>query len=236
MGPSELYVSAVHRLRQSAERRGVLERLEASSRPSLRHLRTLFAIYDAEDLSYLDLPWWSYAAIRRIEEFLRGRPEAKVFEFGAGASTTWLARRAGTVISVEHDTEFATTVSRLVAGHGNVTLLKVPADPVTGEAPRTPSQRRGHEGLDFTRYVATIDDLDRHFDLIVIDGRARLRCLDQAKKHLAPGGLIVFDDVQRSRYRAALRYPNLDATVYRGFGPCLPLPTSTAVLEQRQLS
>ena len=105
MGPSELYVGAVHRLRQAVERRGGLERLEAISRAPLRHVRTLFAVYDAEGLSHLGLPSWSCAAIRRA------RPEAKGFGFGAGASTTWLARRPGTVIAVDHDTEFAVSVA-----------------------------------------------------------------------------------------------------------------------------
>lgn len=234
MGLRALYVGTIRGLRHVCDRLGVLGRLEASQRPALRHLRTLFAIYDAEDLAALDLPWWSYASIRRVEQFLRDNPAARVFEFGAGASTVWLARRAHTVVSVEHDLQFAADLSTLVAGHDNVTLFTVPPEPAVGQAARTPSQRRGFEGLDFTRYVSVIDEQDERFDLIVIDGRARVQSLARARQHLAKDGLIVFDDVERRRYRSALEQPGWLATVYRGLGPCLPLPTSTAVLQRKQ--
>ena len=42
------------------------------------------------------------------------------------------------------------------------------------------------------------------FDLVVVDGRARVACLQHAAKRLAPGGIVLFDDTQRPRYRAGL--------------------------------
>src|SRR3546814_12921991 len=51
----------------------------------------------------LDLPWWTLRAKRLVEHHLAARPEARVFEYGAGASTVFLARRARQVVSVEHD-------------------------------------------------------------------------------------------------------------------------------------
>ena len=66
------------------------------------------------------------------------------------------------------------------------------------------SAKPGHAGLDFSTYVAAIDGVDGAFDVIVIDGRAREACLQRAVTRLAPDGLIVFDNVDRQRYRDAI--------------------------------
>src|SRR3546814_1018846 len=71
----------------------------------LRWSASLFAIHDIERMIALGLPWWNVAATREVAEFLRARPKARVFEYGAGASTIWLARHAAGVVSVEHHAE-----------------------------------------------------------------------------------------------------------------------------------
>src|SRR5262245_31612510 len=123
------YVSGVKNLRRAADRAGLLDRLERHGSPKVRHLRTLFSIFDASDLARLDLAWWCYPAMRRVEEFLAERPGARVFEYGAGASTAWLARRAGEVHSVEHDVEWAERVRELLGDATGVTLHAVAAPP-----------------------------------------------------------------------------------------------------------
>lgn len=66
-------------------------------------LRSLFTIYDVDDLIWLDLPWRTFHSIGFIERFLAKKTNASGFEFGSGASTIWLGRRAEMVVSVEHD-------------------------------------------------------------------------------------------------------------------------------------
>ena len=85
----------------------------------------------------------------------------------------------------------------------------------------------GH--FDFTEYVRSIESVGGPFDLIVVDGRARLACLDHARNHLAPGGRIVFDDIGRERYRPALRTTGLQAQVCVGAKPSLPYRDATAI-------
>lgn len=225
------YVAALRAAREALSRTPLLDALAASERRSLRYLRSLFAIYDAEDLAALDLPWWSYRAIDRVEQFLFDRPDARVFEFGSGASTAWLARRAAEVHTVEHDLEFLGLVRALVRDFENVTLHGVPASPVTsrnGQAIR--SSRAGHEGFDFSDYVGTIEHVAGLFDLIVVDGRARVACARRALPFLAPGGLLLVDDVERTRYAAVLELDGTAPLVLRGATPCVPFPTSTALL------
>jgi predicted O-methyltransferase YrrM len=227
------YVSAVRGTRSVADRLGLLDRLASASSQRARHLRTLFAIYDVDDLASLDLPWWVYAATERVERFLAERGgSARVFEYGCGASTLWLARRAGEVHSVEHDGGFVAVMAGKLAGQPHVHLRHVPARRVTAGAPATPSGRFGHRDLDFTDYARAVDAVDGAFDLIVVDGRARDACLRQATGRLAGGGLLVFDNSNRRRYQPALLGSSLAMERVRGAPPTLPRHTETALLTQ----
>src|SRR3990172_8471482 len=99
-----IYVSIVRALRTLAGKMGLLAFLERRrDRPFFIYLRSLFSIYDIEDMARLDLPWWTFAATRYVEAFLKRREGvADVFEYGPGASTVWLAKRARRVGYVEH--------------------------------------------------------------------------------------------------------------------------------------
>ena len=196
------------------------------------HLRTLFAIYDVNDMIRLDTPWWTYGAIDAVEEHLRRCDgAARVFEYGSGASTIWLGQRSGEVHSVEHDGGFAAVMRQLLtdAGlDGTVTLIEVAAVPSAD--PLTRSGRKGEGGVDYTDYVRCIEGVGGPFDLVVVDGRARVACGLAAIPHLAPGGVIVFDDSQRPRYRDGLIGGGLSVRRFRGWAPSLPTPRETAIL------
>jgi hypothetical protein len=226
MSLKSIYVRVLRVVRAALSSIGVLGAMERSRRPWVRHLRSLLAIHDTEDLAHLDLPWWTYAAIREVDDFLNGRP-AKVFEYGSGASTVWLARRAEQVVSVEHHEQFARRVAELGAGFDNITLMTVVPEPATATSTAT-SGRRGYENMDFSNYVRSIERAGGTFDLIVIDGRARVACLDQAIAYLEPGGLILFDDLRRKRYRGVLERGDLDIEMLRGAKPSIPYRDTTA--------
>jgi predicted O-methyltransferase YrrM len=198
-----------------------------------RHLYTLFAIHDVDRMIALDLPWWTYSAIEETEQFLLGErnEEARVFEFGAGASTLWLASRAGEVHSVEHDMPFAEILRPRIKDYENVDLRCVPATPRHAESTAV-SERKGHEDLDFGDYVRTIDEVGGMFDLIVIDGRARTACLEAALPHLGDGGIVLFDNAGRKRYAAAIEGSGLAVDVKRGWAPSLPYREVTALMRK----
>ena len=222
------YVSAMHALRGVARRIGVLKLLEKGKSRRMRWLRSLFAIYDFEDLTRLDLPWWTFDAVEAVEAHLAAKPEARVFEWGAGASTVWLSKRAGTVFSVEHDPVWEKQVKHSLAAFENVDIRHVPAQ-LSGQRG---SSKQGFEGLYFDDYVRAIRDVPGKFDLIVIDGRAREACLEEARARLAPGGIILLDDFKRERYQAAAVESGLMAKRCDGLAVCLPMPDSTALLSR----
>jgi predicted O-methyltransferase YrrM len=229
----ETYVSGWRLARQAAEKTGVLDRLDRAQSPVARHARSMFAIHDVGDLSRLDLPWWTYPAIAEVDAALAARGgKARVFEYGSGASSVWLGRRAAEVHSVEHSGEFVDFLGPALAEVPSVHLRHVEA-PQRGGKAQVPSQRHGHDGLDFADYVASIDEIGGLFDLIVVDGRARSACLRRAIPHLAPDGLIVFDNSNRPRYQEAILTSGLEATRYRGWVPSLPYQSETTILRHR---
>jgi len=230
-----LYVSFIRALRGLLRATGLLGWLEkGGGRTGVRlWLRSLFAIYDLDDLRRLDLPWWTLKATEAVDAFLKSRPDARVFEYGSGASTFWLAKRAGTVVSVEHDADwYASMQASGLPGH--VELIFRAPEPAGDAAPGFPSGRAGYEQMEFRAYVQAIEAQPQPFDLIVVDGRARVACLEAAKRHLAPGGMIVFDNAGRERYQKGIETSGLMVKCHQGLTACLPYPDSTCLLTGRR--
>lgn len=222
------YVGAMRSIAAPLRFAGVLPSLERAPRRSFRFwLASQFAIHDPVALVRLDAPWWTLPAIDAVERWIAARKgDVRAFEYGSGASTVWLARRCRDVVTVEHDAGFAKYVAPLLA-RDNIRLKLVEAEPNVS-APAAGSGRRGYEHADFSAYVDAIAG-GGLYDLIVIDGRARVACLARAREFLAPGGIIVFDNSARQRYRDALA--GLSVVRYRGWAPALPYPSETSLIE-----
>lgn len=220
------YVSAVRTIAIPLRAGGMLDRWQRAPRESFRFwLASQFAIYDPVQLIRLDVPWWSFPAIREVERWLAARNGVRAFEYGSGASTVWLARRCSRVVSAEHDAPFLRAVESMIA-LDNVELRL--AEPEPSAAPRVTSGRKGYAHCDFSSYVDTIGN-DR-YDLIVVDGRARVACLQRALTQLADGGLIVFDNSERARYADALARVTLPLRRCRGWAPALPYRSETTLI------
>ena len=225
------YVSLMRAVRSAVEPFGLGRKPVSARDHRYRHwLQSLLAIYDIDALIRLDVPWWTYDAIGKVEAFLQARPNARVFEWGSGASTVWLAKRAGSVVSIDHDAPWVEFSAPRLAEQGNAQVELVPADARPDPDPQFLSGKPGYAGQTFRAYVDAIERHEGLFDLIVIDGRARATCLEKAVGRLAQGGLIVFDNSHRSRYRKAIAASGLHAEVTRGLVPSLPLPDQTTLL------
>lgn len=190
---------------------------------------SLTRVHDSVAIAELDVPWWTYKSIDVVEAWLVARPRPiRVFEWGSGASTMWLAKRTDEIITVEHHPEFAAMIGPRLEALPGVAFREVSAP--ASATPAIGSQKPGSEGLDFTNYVHAIDETEGDFDLIVIDGRAREACLAVAAPRLAADGLIVFDNSHRKRYVEAIRGSGLKENALGGLTPTLPYPDKTSLL------
>ena len=227
------YVSAARHAGRALVRVHALPVTAPDPAQRIRHwVLSLVRIHDPVAMAELNVPWWTYSAVGAVDAWLVARSHPiRVFEYGSGASTVWLAQRADAVHSVEHDRAFAATFDPVLAAYDSVTLHVVVATP--DAEPMIGSAKEGHQGLDFADYVATIDEVGGTFDLIVIDGRAREACLPRAVARLADDGLIVFDNSRRRRYRRAIFDSGLHECRFRGLTPALPYPDQTSLLTTR---
>lgn len=135
----------------------------------------------------MPVPWWTYSGIHFVERSLRG--DETVFEYGSGQSTRWLARRVKAVHSVEHDAGWARTVRASLSD--NVSLMEKPCN---GDGLSAP---------DGDEYVTAIRAVTRP-DVVVIDGRARLSCVEEVCRLATGHELIIVDDSHWPAYAPAL--------------------------------
>jgi hypothetical protein len=190
---------------------------------------SLTRVHDSLAIAELGVPWWTYRAIDVVDAWLMNRPSPiRVFEYGSGASTLWLADRADEVISIEHHRGFADVIAPALARHPAISFQVV--EPASTQNPTLGSRKPGHQGMDFLDYVHAIDQAPGVFDVIVIDGRAREACLAVAQHRLAPDGLVVFDNSHRNRYRRAIAASSLTERRLPGLTPTLPYPDQTSLL------
>lgn len=238
----EVYLGTLTRARRALEGTSVLaawdRQVAANPRSTSAHLRTLLAVHNAEDLVAMDLPWWTYEAVDTVEAFLaRFDGRAKVFEYGSGASTVWLARRSGSVDAVEHDDAWAQRVRELLAATPGLRcqpVVHVPQVP-RSQDPRVASGAPSGRGLDFEAYVHAIDSTSGDLDLVLVDGRARAEVLLHVLDRVGQGGVVLLDDAQRPRYRAAVDEAARQGWTVRrtrGATVCQPLPRETVLLSR----
>jgi len=147
------------------------------------------------------IPWLAFRVIDRLEAYLR--TGMRVFEFGAGGSTVFFVDRSCSVVSAEHDPEWATAVEAAIDVDADWTLHRVEPDGVDPDGdpsdPQTYVSSRGREV--FRTYAETIDSYpDRWFDLVSVDGRARPACLRHAIPKVKPGGLLLLDNSDFAKY------------------------------------
>lgn len=152
-----------------------------------------------------EVPWITFRAIDWLDAFLT--PTMSVFEYGAGGSTLYLAKRAGRVVSVEHDKGFYGVVQQKLAQRGakNCELLLHEPLPCDDEARPFASYQPQYRGLCFESYVKAIDPYpDASFDLVLVDGRARVACVRRARSKVKPGGALLLDNSDRPSYAESL--------------------------------
>lgn len=137
------------------------------------------------------IPWWTYAATAFFENWLK--PDVRVFEFGAGNSTLWLADRVASVTSVEHDAQWADRIRAKAPKNSEVISATFSGD--------------SFECSESDPYVRAYADRAGAggFDVVVVDGVARLTCVDMfLSSNPSDEALLILDNSDRRRYRPAI--------------------------------
>lgn len=184
------------------------------------------------------LPWLAFDAIDFI--LPRLRPGMRIFEYGSGGSTLFWLSKGAACVSVEHNPDWYSAVKGRLPGAANVDYRLVLPEPM-GENlsnidPANPeeyfSADDNYKGYSFKNYVTQIDSFpDQHFDMIVIDGRARPACIRHSVSKVKPGGMIVVDNSERNYYflKAATYLSKFEKLEFSGALPGIEVFVSTAI-------
>jgi len=145
------------------------------------------------------IPWMNYQVVHFLEQRLC--KDHNLFEYGSGYSTQFYARLAGTVTSVEHDRDWFNSLAS--SKPDNVELLY-------------------RDIADSNGYCQSISDNNKPFDIVVVDGRERLRCMEVAVDYLTDQGVVLLDDSSRERYqegRSAMKRRGFQELDFIGIKP-----------------
>jgi len=129
-------------------------------------------------------PMMDKPEIEALRAILEERKPTRVLEWGSGGSTIYWPKLFPDIewFSIEHNPDYAQALKGKTPA--NVTLLQ----------------------LDYPAYHELKAEDVGTFDLIIVDGRKRVRCLDVARDLLNPGGAAILHDAGRERYAPARDY------------------------------
>ena len=134
-----------------------------------------------------------------------------MFEYGSGASTAFFAGLIDSVISCEYDKEWYDFVLKTAPHNAKIIYI---AEDEDGD------------------YCRTIHTTDLTFDLILIDGRDRLNCIEQSIDRLTDRGVILLDDTHRPAYQVgfeALHKRGFRSLTFEGLKPLAKKMHSTTI-------
>ncbi len=132
-----------------------------------------------------EAPWFVPDSIAFIEGVLS--PSFTAFEWGAGRSTLWFARRIRRVISVEGRREWHDEVQQQIRKEELTDKVDLRLAEVTTEFAFKPEE--------VERYAGAIDPVPDHsLDLVVVDGHFRAACLERCLGKIREGGFLVIDN------------------------------------------
>ena len=129
------------------------------------------------------IPWMTYPSISFLEK--RINKEMIVFEYGCGNSTLWLANRVKHVISCEHDKQWYEEMKKMIPSNVDLFHAELHID---------------------DSYAKKITEYKRKFDIVILYGRDRVNCAKNALHSLKEGGVIVWDNSDRTSYKEGFEY------------------------------
>jgi hypothetical protein len=146
--------------------------------------------------------WMTEEEIRLIKSYL-GK-DKNFFEWGAGGSTIEFSKYVKEYYSVEHDFDWYNIVFKNVGK--NVHLFYIP--PNTPDLEWFPPFEEG-KASDFKSYIKFVHKIvssGKKFDLVLVDGRARVDCALEVLPYLQEKAVVFIHDFEREYYWKVLKY------------------------------
>ncbi len=141
------------------------------------------------DNNFNQVPWMNYQTINFIKE--RFKKDFNMFEYGSGYSTIFYANIVNRITSIEYNIDWYNKIKNEIPNNAKLIY---------------------ENKFNSDCYIFAVKNDDVLYDVIIIDGRSRVACLEACIDQLSERGVIFFDDSERDRYR---KY--FDIAYKRGF-------------------
>ncbi len=128
------------------------------------------------------IPWLTSEAIIFLESFLQQNKNANILEFGCGGSTIWFSKRTTNLVSIEHNPEWYEKVKNFLENSKECNKVDL---------------RLIQENY----YKVAEEFPDNFFDLILVDGGQREKCVKSCIRILKKGGILMLDNAERHSYK-----------------------------------
>lgn len=128
-------------------------------------------------------PWWGESIVNLVRRRLK--KEMRVFEWGMGNSTLFWSQYVAEVVSIESDWKWYQKMREIVPSNVFPRYYQLQYD---GE------------------YCSSILNEQGEFDIILIDGRDRIRCAYNSLKKLKENGVIIWDNSDRENYQEGYEF------------------------------
>ncbi|MEM9463635.1 MAG: class I SAM-dependent methyltransferase [Myxococcota bacterium] len=167
-----------------------------------------------------EMPVWMHPIeFSQIRAVLHAVAPRFMVEWGSGGSSrAWLDALPDLerLYSVEHHVQWGQRVRESIDDPRFTLDLKPPpedspepehrpGDKQTAAAHRAWCMRCEDDPELMAHYVTAPRTAGVTFDVALVDGRARTRCLHEAFERVRPGGVVILHDAQRSEYRATVK-------------------------------
>ena len=146
-------------------------------------------------------PWMTRGSITFLYNYItKNNKYTNLLEYGCGSSTAYFLKVLNlNVTSIENDKQWLLSVRNMLP---NIYLNKwkyyLRPSTINGNC-----KGSDDENTYYDDYVNVIETLDT-FDIIIVDGRCRSKCINKSINKLNPGGLYVVDNAERPEYRTAI--------------------------------
>lgn len=144
------------------------------------------------DLKFRDTPWITEPANDFLAGYLRCQPmTAGVLEFGMGSSTLYFTKheKIHHLGSIEHDKSWYDRVTDAQSAILQVWSKKMFIKNILQDRPY---------------HTACEQFSDDWYDIVLVDGRDRVKCIEASIPKLRSGGILILDNSERENYRPGI--------------------------------
>lgn len=129
-----------------------------------------------------DTPWLTDKAKVFLEEWFKVKKNPRILEFGAGGSTVWFSKRTKNLTTIESQPDWHSDVKANLESQqdcNKVDLRLIPEE--------------------YYNICNTFED--NSFDLILVDARYRVKCIEKCRRLVKSGGILMLDNADRCKYK-----------------------------------